>query len=241
MSEQKRRFFEGNSATPTFIGADSVFIGNIRGSGHFVVSGEVHGDGDLQGGLNLSVTGSWHGFIQAQQAIVAGKITGGLSVKDKLEIGYTAVIRGRVSARTIAIAGHHRRRRNRSHLGRAPAGIRGKARRRVSEGAECHVSRRLRRIYGVEATRPFVARYARIESLFANGDRRTKSGVFPCIPASYRIFAKRLETNETIRCIVPPLTINSGIRALQLIHKLQARRQRRRNVRPRAQLHPDDG
>jgi cytoskeletal protein CcmA (bactofilin family) len=69
-----------------------------------VVSGEVHGDGEIDGGLNLSATGTWNGFIQAEQAIVAGKITGGLSVKDKLEIGYTAVIHGRVSARTIAIA-----------------------------------------------------------------------------------------------------------------------------------------
>src|SRR3977135_603266 len=109
MSEQKRRFFEGTSATPTFIGAETVFVGNIGGAGHLVVSGEVHGDGDLEGGLNLSATGSWHGFIQAQQAIVAGKITGGLNVRDKLEIGYTAVIRGKVSARTIAIAkgAHH--------------------------------------------------------------------------------------------------------------------------------------
>jgi cytoskeletal protein CcmA (bactofilin family) len=104
MSEQKRRFLEGGSATPTFIGAESVIMGDIRGTGDFVVSGEVHGDGDLEGGLNLSVTGSWHGFIRAQQAIVAGKINGGLSVKDKLEIGYTAVIHGKVSARTIAIA-----------------------------------------------------------------------------------------------------------------------------------------
>ena len=104
MSAQKRRFLEGASATPTVIGADSVVVGNIRGAGHFVVSGEVHGDGDLEGGLNLSASGSWHGFVQAQQAIVAGKITGGLSVRDKLEIGYTAVIRGKVSARSIAIA-----------------------------------------------------------------------------------------------------------------------------------------
>src|ERR1700722_5363403 len=104
MSEQKRRFFENDSVTPTFIGAESVFVGNIRGTGHFVVSGEVHGDGELKGGLHLSATGSWYGFVQAQQAIVAGKITGGLSVKDKLEIGYSAVIRGKVSARTIAIA-----------------------------------------------------------------------------------------------------------------------------------------
>jgi cytoskeletal protein CcmA (bactofilin family) len=104
MSAPKRRFLEGGSSTPTFIGAESVFVGNIRGAGQFVVSGEVHGDGEIDGGLNLSATGTWNGFIQAEQAIVAGKITGGLSVKDKLEIGYTAVIHGRVSARTIAIA-----------------------------------------------------------------------------------------------------------------------------------------
>ena len=104
MSEQKRRFFEGISGSPTVIGADSVIVGNISGAGQFVVSGAVHGDGQLEGGLNLAATGSWHGFIHAQQAIIAGKITGGLTVRDKLEIGYTAVIRGKVSARTVAIA-----------------------------------------------------------------------------------------------------------------------------------------
>src|ERR1700685_209559 len=104
MNQPKRRFLDLGEATPTFIGATSVFIGNIRGAGQFVVSGEVHGGGELDGALNLSASGCWHGNIQAQQAIVAGKIMGGLSVKDKLEIGYTAVIRGKVSARTVAIA-----------------------------------------------------------------------------------------------------------------------------------------
>jgi cytoskeletal protein CcmA (bactofilin family) len=101
---QKRRFLERPSAAPTFIGAESVFVGNVRGRGQFVVSGEVQGDGDLAGGLNLAVTGSWHGNIHAQQAIVAGKITGSLKVVDKLEIGTTAGSRGKVSARTVAIA-----------------------------------------------------------------------------------------------------------------------------------------
>ncbi len=104
MTQPKRRFLDTSSASPTFIGAETVFIGNIRGTGQFVVSGEVHGDGELEGGLNLSASGTWNGFIQAQQAIIAGKITGGLSVKDKLEIGYTAVIHGKVTARTVAIA-----------------------------------------------------------------------------------------------------------------------------------------
>jgi cytoskeletal protein CcmA (bactofilin family) len=104
MREPKRRFFEVNCVSPTFIGAESVVVGNIRGSGQFVVSGEVNGDGDIAGGLNLAVTGVWNGYIQAEQAIIAGKITGGLAVRDRLEIGYTAVIRGKVSARTVAIA-----------------------------------------------------------------------------------------------------------------------------------------
>ena len=111
MNGQKRRFLERTllatqlrTVAPTIVGADTVIVGNIRGKGHFVVSGEVHGDGDLEGALHLSVTAIWHGTVRADQAIVAGKIVGGLIIKDKLEIGHTAVIRGRVAARTIAIA-----------------------------------------------------------------------------------------------------------------------------------------
>jgi cytoskeletal protein CcmA (bactofilin family) len=104
MNEPKRRFFDLHSAAPTVIGAGSVIVGDVRGAGDYVVSGEVHGDGELGGGLNLAATGVWNGHIQALEAIIAGKISGGLSVKGKLEIGYTAVIRGSVSAQTIAIA-----------------------------------------------------------------------------------------------------------------------------------------
>ena len=57
-----------------------------------------------RGDLFCPSTGIWHGTIQARHAIVAGNIVGALIVEDKLEIGRTAVIRGRVSARTIAIA-----------------------------------------------------------------------------------------------------------------------------------------
>jgi len=107
MSEPKRRFLERTlqlSATATFIAADAVFVGNLRGRGQFVVFGEVQGDGDLDGGLNLSAKGRWHGNIRAREAIVAGTILGSLEVGGKLEIGSTAVIRGSVSARAIAIA-----------------------------------------------------------------------------------------------------------------------------------------
>jgi cytoskeletal protein CcmA (bactofilin family) len=107
MSDQTRRFLESTlqaSATATFIATDSLFVGNIRGRGQFVVFGEVQGDGDLEGGLNLSATGRWIGTIRAHEAIVAGTILGELEVAGKLEIGCTAVIRGSISARAIAIA-----------------------------------------------------------------------------------------------------------------------------------------
>jgi cytoskeletal protein CcmA (bactofilin family) len=108
MSEFKRRFLERaslyGSPTPTIISAETVIVGNFRGKGPFVVSGEIHGDGELEGPLYLDATASWFGMVHAQQAVVAGKIIGGLIVADKLEIGVAAVIRGRVSARTIAIA-----------------------------------------------------------------------------------------------------------------------------------------
>ncbi len=104
MSVPKRRFLETGSSAPTFIGADTTIVGNVRGRGHFVVSGTVQGDGDLEGGLNLAATGTWRGNVRAIQAVVACSVVGSLSVREKLEIGYSAVIRGKVTARTVAIA-----------------------------------------------------------------------------------------------------------------------------------------
>jgi cytoskeletal protein CcmA (bactofilin family) len=42
--------------------------------------------------------------VRAVQAVIAGKITGEITIDEKLEIGQTAVIRGSVTARTLAIA-----------------------------------------------------------------------------------------------------------------------------------------
>ncbi len=99
-----RRFLDRAASSPTVIGEGSVFVGNLAGLGPFVVSGEVHGDGDLAGDLHLAAGAGWRGNVRARRAIVAGHILGSLHVADKLEIGHTAVIRGSVSARQIAIA-----------------------------------------------------------------------------------------------------------------------------------------
>jgi cytoskeletal protein CcmA (bactofilin family) len=99
-----RRFLDRTSASPTMIGVGSVFVGNLSGTGPFVVAGEVHGDGELMGDLNVAPGGGWMGNIRTRSALIAGRITGSLHVLEKLEIGHSAVIRGSVSARQIAIA-----------------------------------------------------------------------------------------------------------------------------------------
>ena len=100
----KRRFLDRAASPPTVIGAGTVFVGDLRGFGPFVISGAVQGDGELLGDLNLAVGATWLGNIRTERAIVAGHIVGSLEVADKLEIGHTAIIRGRVTARTVAIA-----------------------------------------------------------------------------------------------------------------------------------------
>lgn len=100
----KRRFLDRNPTAPTVIGAGSVVVGNLRGAGPFVISGEIQGDGDLAGSLCITLSGVWNGNVRTVQALVAGTVVGSLRVDGKLEIGHTAVIRGTVSARNLAIA-----------------------------------------------------------------------------------------------------------------------------------------
>jgi cytoskeletal protein CcmA (bactofilin family) len=105
MSETpRRRLLDAVSNSPTFIGEGTLFAGNISGAGPFVLCGHIKGDGNIDGPLNLAVSGHWEGLVPATQAVIAGRVTGDIRVDEKLEIGQTAMIRGSVAARTLAIA-----------------------------------------------------------------------------------------------------------------------------------------
>jgi len=105
MSEApRRRLLDVVSGSPTFIGEGTKFVGNVSAVGPFVLCGHLEGDGQIDGALNLAVSGHWEGRVRAVQAVIAGRVTGHLAIDEKLEIGRTAVIRGSVTARTLAIA-----------------------------------------------------------------------------------------------------------------------------------------
>ncbi len=100
----KRRVSDKTSSTPTFIGVGTELTGTLRCEGDLVVGGRVKADCFVGGALTLAEGSAWDGRIEATNAVIAGEVIGEISIREKLEIRKTARIRGRVSARSIAVA-----------------------------------------------------------------------------------------------------------------------------------------
>lgn len=103
-AEPRRRLFDRVSGAPTLLGAGSRFEGRLEAQGPVVLAGVLVGDGEIRGALSVAVGAHWHGDVHAHAAVIAGRVTGNISVDDKLEIGKGAVIRGNVRAKSLAIA-----------------------------------------------------------------------------------------------------------------------------------------
>ena len=100
----RRRLLDRVRGTPSLLAANSRLVGDIETPGALIASGHVQGDGRVEGELALSAGAHWHGEVHALSAVIAGAISGAILVTEKIEIAATAVIRGRVSARRIALA-----------------------------------------------------------------------------------------------------------------------------------------
>jgi cytoskeletal protein CcmA (bactofilin family) len=100
----RRRFFDRLSGTPSLFSTGSRLSGDIETDGPLMIGGHIKGDGKIGGELSIGPDAHWEGHVYAHCAVVAGKVTGSIVVSEKIEIAATAVIRGRVSACTIAMA-----------------------------------------------------------------------------------------------------------------------------------------
>jgi cytoskeletal protein CcmA (bactofilin family) len=100
----RRRFFDRLSGSPSLFSTGSHFNGDVETPGPLMLGGHVKGDGKIGGELSIGPDAHWEGNVYALRAIVAGKVTGSIVVSEKIEIAASAVIRGRVSARSIAMA-----------------------------------------------------------------------------------------------------------------------------------------
>ena len=100
----RRRLLDRMAGTPSLLAADSRLVGDIETPGALIAGGHIQGDGQVGGELALGAGAHWHGEVHALSAVIAGTISGAIVVSEKIEIAATAVIRGRVSARRIAMA-----------------------------------------------------------------------------------------------------------------------------------------
>ena len=99
-----RRLLDRLGGPPSLLASGARLVGDIETLGPMMVSGHVVGDGSIGGELSISAGAHWQGDVHAERAVVAGQITGSITVNDKIEIAASAVIRGRVAARMIAMA-----------------------------------------------------------------------------------------------------------------------------------------
>jgi cytoskeletal protein CcmA (bactofilin family) len=105
MSEKpRRRFLDRLSGSPSLLSAGARVQGDVEVEGAFILAGHVIGDGRIGGELSIGPDAHWEGNVYAQRAVITGRITGSIVVAEKIEIAASAVIRGRVSARSIAMA-----------------------------------------------------------------------------------------------------------------------------------------
>lgn len=89
------------AATPSIIGADVRIMGNISTIGEVQVDGEI--EGDLQcGNLTMGEQGSVTGSVEADSAIIKGRIEGKIRAK-KIRLEKTAVLLGDVYHESLSV------------------------------------------------------------------------------------------------------------------------------------------
>jgi cytoskeletal protein CcmA (bactofilin family) len=103
--EPKRRLSDRlGMSSPTVISESTTVVGDVETHGPLMVSGHVRGNGHVGGTLSVSKSAHWEGDISARSAVLAGRVTGKITVEDKLEISSSAVIQGQIVAKILAIA-----------------------------------------------------------------------------------------------------------------------------------------
>ena len=99
-----RRILDRLTGSLSLLPSGSRVVGDIETPGALMLGGHVCGDGDIGGELLVSAEAHWEGDVHAHSAVVAGRITGCIVVRKKIEIAASAIIRGRVIACSIAMA-----------------------------------------------------------------------------------------------------------------------------------------
>lgn len=98
-----RRIADRSSGATTFIAEGCVVEGDLRGSGDFMICGEVRGNSYLTGTVTIVQTGKWVGSLTARNVVVAGTVEGDIVANGQIEVCQSARINGTVTGVAIAV------------------------------------------------------------------------------------------------------------------------------------------
>ena len=91
------------STITTIIGKDTVFEGTLTSDASVRINGAVIGDVRVKGVVILSATGRIEGTIEAESIIVAGKVEGNMSIRDKVNVEPSGQIYGEIITKKFVI------------------------------------------------------------------------------------------------------------------------------------------
>ena len=101
---KKRRTLDEVVRFTTSIGEGTRFTGTFSGGENYVIQGSVTGDSTVDGAVVVAETGEWIGSINARVVVVAGRVDGAITAREKLEILATAKVKGNLQSPVVAIA-----------------------------------------------------------------------------------------------------------------------------------------
>ena len=99
-----RKLRDKVSAPAAILGKEFTISGDIKGSGSIVISGQVKGDSDIEGLVELTSTAVWEGNIRTDDVIIGGTVKGDVFARGNLEIKGSARIFGNVSGTSVSVA-----------------------------------------------------------------------------------------------------------------------------------------
>jgi cytoskeletal protein CcmA (bactofilin family) len=87
----------------TIIGEDSEFIGDLKAIGGLRIDGKIEGNVESDGFITVSEFGSVKGSIVASECLIAGNVSGNVTVESGLELNSSANLQGDVVAKIVKI------------------------------------------------------------------------------------------------------------------------------------------
>lgn len=103
-TKNQRRLTDSIRNTPSIISEGSILLGTLAGTDDYVIYGSVDGACDLGSAVMLQRSGRWSGEMVAENIVIAGKVEGNVTARNKLELTSSAKIEGNIAGKTIAIA-----------------------------------------------------------------------------------------------------------------------------------------